>query len=350
MARLGTAGTRRLAVVGCGAVAEVLHFPALKRNRLGDLAAVVDPDGNRARHWASQLGVPRVCADHRELLDLGVDGAIVTAPTPVHCEIGVDLLRAGIHVLLEKPMARSTEECDALVAAAEEGVATLGVSMPRRFYHQCHFAKQAIDSGMLGEVRSFDVRDGYAFSWPLKTDFPFRKESAGGGVLLDLGVHTLDLLLWWLGDLEVVEYRDNDRGGVESDALARLATPGGGEGTVEFSWTRRLRNTVIVEGERGTMEVALTSGRVRLSPAAGSEELLGTVSRQALDKGFDQRPLDLTAATQRDWWNAVLGEGRPAVSGLEGRRAVSLVRACYDVREPLHLPWMEALACEELVR
>jgi predicted dehydrogenase len=332
----------RIAVVGCGAVSEVLHFPALRRNPGCEVVALVDRNEDRAERFGAELGVEHICRDHHELLELDLDGAIVALPTNFHAPVSADLLRAGIHVLVEKPVARTLEECDEMIMAGDEGGAALAVGLPRRFAHQCRFAKWAIDSGLLGAIRSFDVRDGYGFSWPVKTDFPFRKEAAGGGVLIDLGVHTLDLLAWWFGDLQVIEHRDNDLGGVESESLTRFASGAGLEGTAEFSWTRRLRNTIVVSGERGSMEVCLTSNKVTLEPLGGPGSLIGPAEPPNPFPTHMQTPVDLTLAEQVDWLDAARSGRAPAVSGAEARRSLALILDCYAGRRPLTVPWIEA--------
>lgn len=333
----------RIAVVGCGAVAEIYHFPALRRNPGCEVVALVDKDEARARRFAAELGTERTFGDYRKLFDLELDGAIVAVPPDMHAPVSAGLLRAGIHVLVEKPMARTLEECDEMIAAEAEGGAMLAVGHPRRVAHQCRYAKRVIAAGLLGTIKSFDVRDGYGFSWPVKTDFPFRKEAAGGGVLIDLGVHALDLLVWWFGDLQVVEHRDNDRGGVESESLTRFGTEAGLEGVAEFSRTRRLRNTVVVSGDRARMEVSLTSNRVTLEHLEGPGAMIGSTQPGDADLGPDQTPVDLTLAEQVDWLDAARSGRPPAVTGTEARRSLSLILDCYASRLPLDVPWIEAV-------
>ena len=105
------------------------------------------------------------------------------------------------------------------------------------------------------------------------TDFLLRKETAGGGVLADFGVHVLDLLLIWLGDWASIEYRDDARGGIESDCEIRLRMRSGIEGTVEISRTRNLRNTCIFEGDRATLEVGIWDPDPTIALRIGNKEI-----------------------------------------------------------------------------
>jgi len=333
----------RIAVVGCGAVAEILHFPALRRNPGCEVVALVDKDEARARRFAAELGTERTFGDYRRLFDLELDGAIVALPPHIHAPVSAALLRAGIHVLVEKPIARTLAECDEMIAAEAVGGVVLAVGHPRRVAHQCRFAKRVIDAGLLGTIKSFDVRDGYGFGWPVKTDFPFRKEAAGGGVLIDLGVHALDLLVWWFGDLQVLEHRDNDQGGVESESLTRFGTEAGLEGVAEFSRTRTLRNTVVVSGDRAHMEVSLTSNRVTLEHVDGPGVTVDPIQTEGTERWADQTPVDLTLALQVDWQKAARSGRPPAVTGTEARRSLSLILDSYAGRLPLGVPWIDAV-------
>jgi predicted dehydrogenase len=154
-----------------------------------------------------------------------------------------------------------------MLDAQARGGGVLSVGMTRRFLHSGQFAKWAIDGGLLGEIHSFELMDGFVFGWPLATDFFFRKELAGGGTLIDAGVHALDQVLWWLGEVETFEYYDDNFGGVESECKLHLTMTSGVHGVVELSRTRNLRNTAIIRGERGELEVGLIDNRSKLKAA-----------------------------------------------------------------------------------
>src|SRR3954468_1372951 len=246
----------RLAVVGCGAVAAIHHLPALSLCRGAEAVVLVDADRGRARDLAARFGVPETATDIRSLPGR-VDAAIVALPNSLHAPVSIDLLRQGIHVLVEKPMALNVGECDAMIAAAEAGRAVLAVGLEFRFFDSSLFVRNLLRDGLLGKIQRFEMHQGVIPRWPFATDFLLKKETAGGGVLADFGVHVLDLLLWWLGDWTTVNYRDDAVGGVESDCEMELML-GSGElaipGRVEISRTRNLRNTCIFTGERATLE------------------------------------------------------------------------------------------------
>ena len=329
----------RIAIIGCGAVSQRCHIPAADAHPHLQLEWLVDPDDDLLRQLSKDVGQVKTAEDYREVIG-SVDAAILAVPHSLHAPIGVDLLRHGIHLLVEKPMATSVAECDAMIEAANEGKAVLAVGLMRRFLHSAHFARWAVRSGLLGRVESFDFREGNVYSWPVQSDFFFRKVTAGGGVLFDTGAHTLDLLLWWLGEADEVEYYDDSYGGVEADCELRVSMASGARGLVELSRTRNLRNTAIIRGENAELEVGLRTNEAVLRSRDGGPGLAGLGL-----KGPDQNPvtqgfMDLFPLQINDWIEAIRTGRAPTVPGTEGRRSVALIGACYAKRKPLELPWM----------
>ena len=144
-----------------------------------------------------------------------------------------------------------------MISAADRTGAILGVGLFRRFLWSVQFARALIQEGVLGQIESFDFREGGIYDWPVASDFFFRKDAAGGGVLIDTGAHTLDCLLYMLGDFSEVEYFDDAAGGVEANCLIKLRLRDGIVGVVELSRTRKLRGTGIVRGTKGNLEIVL---------------------------------------------------------------------------------------------
>jgi predicted dehydrogenase len=330
----------RVAVVGCGAVAQIHHLPAIAASDQVEAAVLVDADEKRARALAQRFGVAEVATDVRGLPGR-VEAAVVALPNSLHAPVAVELLRQGVHVLVEKPMAMNVRECDEMIAAAAAGRMVLAVGLDFRFFDSSLLVRNLLRDGLLGPLRSFDLRQGVIPRWPFATDFLLKKEMAGGGVLADFGVHVLDLLLWWLGDWTAVDYRDDALGGVESDCEMRLTLgPGGSEvsGTVEISRTRNLRNTVVFEGERATLEAGIwdSDPEIRLSIADREVALAGRARREV---GSGLNFADVFVRQIDDFAGAIRGRREPFVSGTEGRRSLALIEACYERRHPLELPW-----------
>ena len=330
----------RLALIGCGAVARIHHLPAIARMKDVELAVLVDPSLERALELGGQYGAGRVAADYRELIG-EADAAIVATPNFLHAPIALYLLEHGIHVLVEKPMALNARDGERMVAAAQQSGAVLAVGMEMRFFYPARFVKETLSKNLLGRIHSFDLRVGVVSSWPAATDYFLHKNQSGGGVLINHGVHVLDLLLWWLGDYAEVASFDDALGGVEANCKMDLRLRTGACGTAEISRMRNLRNTCLIEGERGALEIELWEPNGRVYLKQGDDLVL----RGSLGPGADiadETPLDVFQRQLGDFVDAIRSGRAPFVSGPEALGAVRLIEACYASRRPLEVPWMAA--------
>ena len=327
----------RLAVIGCGAVVQEFYGPALKqiswRPKL-----MVDRDLERARGLLRSFKAEAAAETIDGHVD-EIDVAIVAVPNMFHTAFCTLLLEKGIHVLVEKPMATTTEEARAMIVADNASSARLAVGLARRFLHVANWTKALLENSVLGEIQSFDLREGTIFDWPATTDSFWRKESAGGGVLIDIGVHVLDLLLWWLGDVERVQsYMDDSYGGVETDSLLELTLKSGAKGVVELSKMRNLRNTAIIRGSRGWVEVGLMKNEV----VGGSEEALGFRFNGMGPRQMPQQLYrELLVPELQDWLSSIQENQQPKVTGIEAARSVELIEQCYRQRCLWKLPWVQ---------
>lgn len=327
----------RIAIVGAGAITKLGHLPVALAEPQVKVTAIVDRDQARAAALAQAHGVPHVFTDYMDIVGK-TDAAIVALPHNLHAPVSSALLRKGIHVLVEKPMAITTAECDDMLHAAEEGKAVLAVGHMRRFLASTKLVKNLITAGLLGEIRSVHVQEGFEYSWPTSTDFFFRKQFAGGGVLIDTGAHTLDCLQHWFGQLKLDTYRDDDSGGVEADCEVRLHVENGAPVSVDLSRTRRLRNTAVLEFEKVTLVVNLHDNTVRFQFSADDQSLAGEVDEHGQPQSAAL--VDLLAAQLRNWVEMIRAGGTPSESGVEAREVIRLIEQCYASRIPLLLPWM----------
>lgn len=344
-----------LAVIGCGGVARERHLPALAR--LGwRPRLLVDSRVERAMELARRYKAGRAAAEVSELTAGEVTAALVATNAASHAAICQPLLARGIHVFVEKPMAVSPAEARAMVTAAVEARVCLAVGLMRRFLFVNRWVKALIDSGGLGRIESFDVREGESYrqhsgSPALASRYAhgageyspafWSLAAAGGGQLLETGSHTLDTLLWWLGDGRPVGYRDDSLGGVESDALVELELHNGASGVVEVSRTRDLRNTAIITGRRGRVEVALHRNEiVAACPAELRDFQLEGRSGASMPEENMRR--DLFPRELDDWRRAIISGGQPFVSGESALPAVAVIDRCYRIRRPLRRQWAAA--------
>src|SRR5258708_1180185 len=147
----------RVALIGCGAISQALHLPVLAGHEGVRLAALVDPAVDRAERLAKGYGVPLVVADAGQLGLGSVDAAIIATPPAHHAPCAIDLMRRGIHVLVEKPMALTASDAEQMVRVADETGCRLAVGYFRRLYPSIRLMKSLLDRGFLGRARRFHV-------------------------------------------------------------------------------------------------------------------------------------------------------------------------------------------------
>lgn len=283
---MGTSGRRiRVGVVGCGALSTLHQLPALKRSPLVELVAVVDRDERWAAKVARRFGA-RHSYGHCSMMVGQVDAALIATPNTTHAELASLLLRQGVHVLCEKPVATSLEDLDRIFDAAEEGHARFMGAHCARFAPNKRMLKQILDEGWLGSLE--EISGGLGAPYEVserRTDFRRDKRLSGGGVLLDLGVHLIDLAVWIAGGApEVVGYDSSQSPGwgVETDAELALRFPSGLLARLTCSFTRTLSPTLTVRGSEGwanapmfaTGSLVVQSRRARACQRTGTQELV----------------------------------------------------------------------------
>ncbi|WP_130837772.1 Gfo/Idh/MocA family protein [Lachnoclostridium sp. Marseille-P6806] len=191
----------KVAVIGCGTIATNQHIPAYMKNERTEIRYFCDILPERARAAAEKNGVGTVVTDYREVLrDPEVQAISVCTPNHMHAQISIDALRAGKDVLCEKPAARSYEEALAMQRAQHETGRILNIGVVNRFNDAVNMVKSFIDDGKLGEVYHVIAHFRAHRSIP-GLGGPFTdKAIAGGGALIDWGVHYLDIVMYCCGD------------------------------------------------------------------------------------------------------------------------------------------------------
>jgi predicted dehydrogenase len=329
-----------LGIVGCGAVAEVCHLPASQLSRDARIVALADANLARAESLSKRFDIEYWTDDYRQLFGR-TEGVVISLPNYLHASVASEFLLQNAPVLVEKPLALTVKEAEKLIEISM-GIGTL--LQPGYMYRFCKGArlvKHAIDEGWLGPLQSFSLESGYVYSWPVASGFSFSSQQAGGGVLIDTGSHMLDLLLWWLGEIVNVEYRDDSAGGIEADCWLSLTLNSSGgpvRGEVSFSRLRQLSDTVRIVGERFTMEYDLrTPDKVRLCPSFRSETDVFFVAHSDPEK---DQPWSAVYAEQLDAFaQAIASKSPPLVSAESVLPTVALIERCYEIRKPMELPW-----------
>lgn len=245
----------RVAIVGCGAQAQKKLLPAIARSTRLKTSVLVDVDEVRLNRLGNEVGVKHL---FRNVADVAAhaDIAVIAVPHHLHAPIAIEAMKAGLHVFVEKPLATNMRDVSKMLEASAFYRRKIGVGLVRRQYPSYKYVKALLQQGCIGKVKSFDFREGATYNWPVTTLATFKKETEGG-TLFDKGAHTLDMLLSWLGDFREIIYREDSHGGTEANCVLDITLSSGATGTVELSRTRNLRNTCVIRGDCGEIEVGI---------------------------------------------------------------------------------------------
>ena len=244
----------KFGIVGCGAVVTLHQLPAFRRSPAVRVEALVDRDRAWASTVASRSKISASYDDPRRLIGK-VDAVLVATPNSTHADISCELLEHGVHVLCEKPLATSGAEGDRMLEAARRGGARLMAAQCLRFSPNIDMLHTMLRAGWLGTIEEVTATIGGPYrTVARRTDFRRQRQLSGGGVLLDLGVHVVDLAVWLAGAPPVeVSYASRADAGweVESEVEVRLRFPGDAQAALQASFSRQLGNELVVRGSEG---------------------------------------------------------------------------------------------------
>lgn len=256
--------TIRWGIIGCGNVTEVKSGPGFQKAQDSALVAVMRRSAERARDYAERHGVPRWYGNAQELIhDPEVDAVYIATPPGSHLEYALQVCEAGKPAYVEKPMARNVPECERMVEAFAAAGLPLFVAYYRRGLPRFLKAREWVQSGRLGCVTGVSYR--YCAPSHCNIDpenLPWRlvAEQSGGGLFLDLGCHTLDILDFILGPLvDVAGIAANLASpcAVEDSVVMSFRTASGALGTASWNFAGEAREDII--------EITGTEGRLSIS-------------------------------------------------------------------------------------
>lgn len=342
----------RLAILGCGAITRSEHIPAVSAHPGVHLVALVDTDLPRANALIQNRGLKcKAVADYRELLGQ-VDAVINALPNHLHVSSNMDCLRAGVHVLCEKPLAITAADARSCAEFAEEKKLVLAVGMNRRFAASHPLFKSILEEGLLGSIQDYDFQAGGAFDWRSASGFYFDRAKAGGGALVDFGVHMLDSVIDWFGPVSTFDYQDDDWGsGIEANlfldvkhagheaaisrqpSALRQDTPG----HLRISRTFTLKNRILVRGTVASAEISVQDPEVVvIHRALGGVPVSETLRLENFPGGSSYwRQLD-------NFVQSIANRGKPEVDGWQAVRVLELIESCYAHKRRIAEPWAES--------
>jgi predicted dehydrogenase len=316
----------RIGIVGAGPVMERYHIPAINAVPEVVRSIVVDADAERAKNAALRFQIPRWSNRLDELAE-EADLALVLVPNGHHAGVSCELLRRGVHVLCEKPLARNPAECLSMIESARRSRALLCTGHNRRFRQHIQLARKFLLDGLIGEIVRVEAEEGSTADWPRSRAY-FDPEQSGGGALMDVGIHSIDLIRWLAGEVETVEYKGNGTASrAESEAEMRFSLSNGATGKLVASRDRELRQTLTIIGAQGTLEIGLWA------PTLGMVSKRGKAFQnfKRLDIAVPRRPPQDTSFVEqlRNFVSAIHGEGDLVVTGEDGMAAVDAVYRAY---------------------
>jgi len=321
----------RCGIIGAG-FAGATHAEALRYAPAARLVAIASPGPANRTALAERYGVEALAAPEELIARPDVDAIIIASPHAVHAKQAIAAARAGKHVLVEKPMATSVADCQAMITACAEAGVRLMVGHFQRFRDPAVAAKLIFDSGQMGRVLM--LRD--VMAEPAEGAWRDRPESVG--VLLGYGVHAIDRIRWWLGSevVQVSALSNRFQGRpVEDGTQMLMHFANGAEASLMCTdiWPVRddrspgaVPASCLVIGERGALDVDMY-GDVRLS-LGGPWRTVATLPRWDSPVAFER--IRAYALQMREFIAAIVSGREPGITGRDGMAAVRVALAAYE--------------------
>lgn len=343
----------RVGIIGCGGIASNKHMPSIQKAGLAEMVAFCDIIEERAQKAAEKFGddTSKVYTDYKELLKEDLDAVYVCTPNRSHAMITVDALHAGKHVMCEKPMALNYKEACQMMDAAKETGKILTIGYQNRYRADSQYLKKECADGVLGDIyyaKAKALRRRAVPTWGV-----FLNEfEQGGGPLIDIGTHALDLTLWMMDNYKPkyavgTTYHklneDTDQGNafgqwkteeftVEDSAFGFVVMENGATITLEASWAL---NTLDVNEAKtvlcGTKAGADMFDGLRINGVKHNKQY---ITKPSLDAGgvdfFEGGDAAPEVIEQIIFANAILGKGKLTVLPEQAATVTRILDAIYE--------------------
>lgn len=346
--------TYRIAIIGCGGIANGKHMPALSKLKNIEMVAFCDIVEERAVEASAKYGAEGalVYTNYKELLsDASIDIVHVCTPNDSHADIAIDALEAGKHVMSEKPMAKTAHDAQRMVDAAKRTGKKLTVGYNNRFRADSQHLKKICEQGELGEIyfaKAHAIRRRAVPTWGVFLD----EEKQGGGPLIDIGTHALDLTLWMMNNYKPkvvlgtsyhkLSQRENAANAwgpwdpakftVEDSAFGMIVMENGATISLESSWAL---NTLEVDEAKctlsGTEGGADMKNGLRINGEKHSRLFTTEIDLKAggvaFYDGATERDIDLE---MRMWIKAIDEDTEPVVTPEQAFVVSQILEAIYE--------------------
>jgi predicted dehydrogenase len=310
----------KFAMVGAGGIAQA-YAQAFEQCMGAQLMAVADVRGEVADALAARLGC-RSYNSYTEMADdAQFDAVIICTPPNTHPEISLFFVERRIHVLCEKPLSVDVESARVMLEAAERCGVYLTMASKFRYVEDVVRAHQLVTSGLLGEVILFE--NAFTSRVEMSTRWNSNPEISGGGVLIDNGTHSVDLMRYFLGPLaevQVVEGKRSQELAVEETVHIFVRSVGGVMGNIDLSWSinKEQENYLSIYGSQGTVKVGWKQSKYRLS--SESDWVL-------FGHGYDK--VQAFRSQIENFSGAISGEEQLLVTPLDALASVEVIEAAY---------------------
>ncbi len=342
----------KTAIIGCGKVSH-LHAAALQQGRNTELTAIYSRSIEKANNFASQYGIQAFDNIDKMIADAGIESVVICTPHPFHADAVIKAAEAGAHCLVEKPLASSLQDCDAMIMACKKNQVKLGVVSQRRFYAPVQRLRKAIDekkigTPALGTINMLGWRDQRYYE---SDEWRGTWKMEGGGVLVNQAPHQIDIFQWLMGPIDEVYgvWRNLNHPyiEVEDTALAIVKFKSGAIGNIIVSNSQKpgIYGKVHVHGSNGASVGVQTDGGAMfiagmssiteppvndLWTVPGEENLLEGWKKEDSDFFNSINAMEYYMKLQNeDFVDAILNNRQPLVSGEDGRVTVELFTAIY---------------------
>ncbi|MFN2507472.1 MAG: Gfo/Idh/MocA family protein [Chthoniobacterales bacterium] len=332
----------RFGLIGAGCIGQ-LRARALRKVEGASLVAVADVESTRAAMLARPAGA-MTAASAADLLGVdSIDAVIVSTPPPFHEEAAVASLRAGKHVLCEKPLSNSVEACRRMVDAAGDNGKMLATGFNHRFFPAVQFLKKTVAAGVIGKLNHVRAFAGHEGLTQFRAAWEYEKNVIGGGALMDVGIHIIDLTAHILGDVrEVFGIATGsvfNLTGSEDNGFGLLRSSNGAVATLHASWTewKGYRFYIEAYGDRGMvrafyapmMNMLITKEAAESTPRRRFKFYPAITMKEKLF-GWQDTVVE-TFRQEISEFMALCGGGRAEqiADGRAGLRAVEIANAIY---------------------
>lgn len=322
--------TINIGIIGCGAVAENCHFPALKRVPRLNILALSEVNKARLKEVKKKICLHETFFTnnyHEVLNNPEIDAVLILTPPNLHARITVDAIKAGKHVFCEKPFIFTTKEASEVLHALHHNKVKLMVGYNFRFLP--HFAKMKkfVEKGTIGKI--IVVTTNFFSSiknYPSVTGFQFKNEM-GGGALFEMGCHHIDLIRWIVGEVKAVKasiWKFDPSITADDNALVCLDFANGVIGSVNISWSAPSLHRVEIFGEEGIIRADLSKPYLELYLQGKSIFKHGAIEIPAKSV-MSSYSLELN-----HFADCILKEKEPLVGAEDGIQVLKIVSKCYE--------------------